>query len=66
MLITGSPYPTISRKDAYDAVEVMMNFMAYADGRNDLITISNIVKQPVDVLIPIVQKLLDAKILQVK
>ena len=59
-------YPTISRKDAYDAVEVMMNFMAYADGRNDLITISNIVKQPVDVLIPIVQNLLDAKILQVK
>lgn len=59
-------YPTISRKDAYDAVVVMMNFMAYADGKNDLITISNIIKQPIDVLIPIIDKLNNAKLMYIE
>ena len=36
----------------------MTDFIAYADGTNDLVEISNIIHQPVDVLIPIAEKLL--------
>lgn len=59
-------YPTTSQKGSSDAVQAIMDFIAYADGSNSLLEISNIVKQPVDILIPIVQKLLDAKLLQVR
>ena len=52
-------YPTISQKGTYDAVRTMQNFIAYADGRNDLIGISNIIGVPVDELIPVVKKLLE-------
>ena len=37
----------------------MQHFTAYADGRNDLIDISNLIGTPVDQLIPIVAKLMD-------
>lgn len=56
-------YPTTSQKGSYDAVRAMIDFIAYADGRNDLIEISNYISQPVDVLIPIVQKLLECKLI---
>ncbi|MBU1109291.1 MAG: DUF4910 domain-containing protein [Candidatus Riflebacteria bacterium] len=44
-------YPNISQKGSYDGVAAMMNFIAYADGTNDLIDISNLVKVPVDKLL---------------
>ena len=50
-------YPTISQKGTYAAFRAMQHFTAYADGRNDLIAISDIIGTPVDQLIPIVQKL---------
>ena len=50
-------YPTVSQKGTYDAVKTMTDFIAYADGRNDLIEISNIIGVPVDELIEIVKKL---------
>ena len=59
-------YPTVSKKGSYDAVRAMTNFIAYADGQNDLMEISDKIHQPIDVLISIVEKLLDAKLLQVK
>jgi len=34
-------YPTISQKDSYDDIKAMTDFIAYADGRNDLIEISS-------------------------
>ena len=50
-------YPTVSRKDAYDEVEALVNFIAYADGKNDLFDISKrIGVAPFD-LIPIVKRL---------
>lgn len=52
-------YPTISQKGNYDGVKAMTDFIAYADGKNDLIEISNIIGVPVNELIPIVEKLID-------
>jgi aminopeptidase-like protein len=59
-------YPTISRKGVYDAVRTMQHLIAYADGRNDLIGISNILNVPVDELIPIKDKLMEHQLLTVK
>ncbi len=57
-------YPTVSKKGSYDAVKAMTDFIAYADGTNDLLSISNIIKQPIDVLIPIAEKLLANDLLE--
>lgn len=50
-------YPTISQKGSYDEVKAMVDLIAYADGKNDLFDISNIIGVPTDILIPIVRKL---------
>ena len=42
----------------------MMDFIAYADGRNDLLQISNIIHKPVWEIIPIAEKLLEAGLLE--
>jgi aminopeptidase-like protein len=47
-------YPTISRKGQYDEVFKMVNFLSYADGKNDLIDISNIINVPVSELLELV------------
>ena len=52
-------YPTVSQKGSYDAVKSMTNFIAYADGTNDIIDISNRIGVPVKRLIPIAEKLLE-------
>lgn len=59
-------YPTISQKCTYEAVRAMQHFIAYADGRNDMIGISNILNIPVDQLIPIKNKLLEHHLLSFK
>ena len=59
-------YPTISQKGTYSDVRAMQHFTAYADGRNDLIGISNILDVPVDVLIPIKDKLMEHHLLAVR
>ncbi len=56
-------YPTVSQKGAYDAVRSMTNFIAYADGRGDLMDISNRIGVPVAELIPIIDKLLENELL---
>ncbi len=58
-------YPTISKKGQYDAVMILRNILAYADGRNDLLDISNIIEVPTHEIIEDVQKFLDAGILKV-
>lgn len=50
-------YPTISQKGTYDAVKATTDFIAYADGKNDLVDISNIIGVSTQDLIDIVQKL---------
>ena len=56
-------YPTISQKGTYEAFRAMQHFTAYADGRNDLIGISNLIGTPVDQLITIVAKLTEHQLL---
>jgi aminopeptidase-like protein len=50
-------YPSMSRKGQYDEVFKMINFLSYADGKNDLIDISNIIDVPVSDLLEIVTSL---------
>lgn len=51
-------FPTISTKDTHRFVTDMLNFIAYADGTNDLVDISNIIQAPVSQLDAIADKLL--------
>lgn len=57
-------YPTTSQKGSYDAVMALKNLLAYANGRNDLIGISDIIGQPIDVLIPIIKMLSDNNLIE--
>ncbi len=57
-------YPTIATKDSHALVTEMLNFIAYADGRNDLIDISNTIRVPASSLYPIIDKLIAADLLQ--
>lgn len=56
-------YPTISQKGTYDAVRAMTNFIAYSDGKNDLIDISNIIGVSTTNLIDIVVKLVSSNVI---
>lgn len=58
-------YPTISTKDTQAIVEDMMNFIAYADGKNDLIDISNIINVETAKLIPIIENLKKTNLIEV-
>lgn len=53
-------YPTLSQKGKYsDAALIMRDLVAYADGRIDLIEISDRIHVPIDQLIPLIDKLLE-------
>jgi aminopeptidase-like protein len=58
-------YPSISKKDRNHPVRAMTDFIAYADGTNDLVDISNIIGRPVWDLINIIDKLLESGLLEV-
>lgn len=51
-------YPTVSKKGSYDAIYSMTNFIAYSDGTNDLIDISNITGCAIRELIDVAEILL--------
>lgn len=56
-------YPTLSKKGNYDEINAMMDFIAYADGKDDLIGVSDRIGVPVIRLLPIVQRLEKAGLL---
>ncbi len=57
-------YSTISRKGIYDGVLVYRDFMAYADGENDLIAISeHLNKSAYELLVPM-EKLMDCGLIE--
>lgn len=57
-------YPTESYKGSAKTVKTMMDFLAYADGTNDLIEIGNIIRVPVAELLEIVKKLLQSGLIK--
>lgn len=58
-------YPTVSRKGIYEEVKKMTNLIAYADGTEDLIQISSRIGVPIEELIPILDKLCGAGLLEI-
>lgn len=56
-------YPTLSEKNNYNSVLLLTNLIAYADGNSDLVDISNIIKEPIDAIIPYLNKLLKEKLI---
>lgn len=58
-------YPTLSAKNSASTVRNMMNFIAYADGKNDLIDISDKIGVPVWELYAIIDQLKSADLLDV-
>lgn len=57
--------PTMSSKKTYQQTLHLKDLLAYADGRNDLLDISNRIEAPVDFLIPLVKQLLEAELFEV-
>jgi aminopeptidase-like protein len=53
-------YPTLSQKNSASAVKTMMDFLAYADGKNDLVSIADIIGVPMWDIFPIVSRLQEA------
>ncbi len=59
-------YPTISRKGSTSDIKSTMDFLAYTDGKNDLIDISNIINVSIEKLNPIVSELIKNDIIDKK
>ena len=57
-------YPTLSRRGSINETRSMTAFIAYADGKHDLVDISNRINVPIDRLLPIIKKLLDNDLLR--
>lgn len=57
-------YPTTSTKETLSFIETISNFIAYADGKNDLIDISNIINVEIEKLLPLVEELKKTKLVK--
>lgn len=51
-------YPTVGTKDTRETVSMMMDFIAYADGSNDLLDIAEIINKPVWEIYPLYETLM--------
>ena len=54
--------PDMSNKTTYQQTLALKDLVAYADGSNDLIDISDIINVPVDRLIPLIDKLVECRL----
>ena len=57
-------YPTTSQKGSYDKVKAMVDFIAYADGKTDIIDISDKIGVPISELISVIKELNEAKLIK--
>ena len=58
-------YPTVSKRGSYDEVAAMRHLIAYADGKRDLLQISEKIGQPIDVLIPVIDRMLSESLFEI-
>ena len=56
--------PTMSSKETYQQTLALKDLIAYSDGTNDLIDLSKYTHQPMERLIPLIQKLLSCGLLE--
>lgn len=57
-------YPTLSRKGSINETRALTAFIAYADGKHDLIDISNLINVQISDLLPIILKLLRSGLIE--
>lgn len=57
-------YPSLSTKDTRAAVRTMMDFLAYADGKQDLIGIAETIGVSATELLPVVEQMLQANVIE--
>ncbi len=55
----------ISKKGSYAGVMALTNFLAYADGSNDIFDISSRIGVPTEELIPIIRRLLEEDLIEI-
>lgn len=58
--------PTMSSKETYLETLALKDILAYADGTNDIIDLSNIIEQPADRVIKVCKQLLEAELIKEK
>ena len=56
--------PTMSSKETYQDTLALKDVLAYADGRNDVIELSNIIEQPTERVIKVCSQLFEAGLLK--
>jgi aminopeptidase-like protein len=57
-------YPTLSKKNAYDDAKIYRNILAYADGKADLLSISDILEKSIEECLPYIQQLAKFKLIK--
>ncbi len=57
-------YPSLSVKGSVTSIRVMKDVIAYADGRNDLIEISNLIEAPMHEILRAIDPLIKAGLLE--
>jgi aminopeptidase-like protein len=57
-------YPTLSQRGSALEARTMMNLLAYADGRRDLVSLADHIGAPAEVCIPIIARLLQEQLLE--
>lgn len=58
-------YPDVSTKTSGRSVQIMMDMIAYCDGQHDLIAIAERLDVPTEKLVPIAEKLFEAKLIEI-
>ena len=59
-------YPTVSKKGSYDAILSTRDFLAYADGETDLLTLSEEIHVPIHELVPIIDRMVEHRLVSYK
>jgi aminopeptidase-like protein len=57
-------YPTLSQRGSGLEVHTMMNILAYADGKRDLVSLAERIGVPAETCVPIIARLLQERLLE--